>query len=107
MDNNESAVIGTTTANDTANLAPLVYWAEDSDGKENERMVHTMFLWGVYMLLFIPFMLCWNALVRSLRKRRYLSERQADTLVECAEESVRERMNGIRLASMLGNNTKK
>lgn len=83
----------------------IYYYGDDSQNeRQNERMMQTVLLWGAYMLLFIPFILCWNAVVRSLRQRRYLSEQQADTLVECAEESMRERINGIRLSSMIGNN---
>lgn len=87
----------------SAHLGSLIYYGEESDGKRNERTVETMLMWGAYMLLFIPFMLCWNAMVRSLRQQRYLSERQADTLVECAEESMRERMNEIRMAGLTRN----
>lgn len=87
-----------------AQFGPLIYYGPDSDGNKSERMAQTILMWGIYMCLFIAFFLCWNASVQALRKRRYLSERQADTLVECAEESVRERMNGIRLAGLMSGN---
>jgi hypothetical protein len=89
-------------------LSPLIYAPVESDAHQQERMLHTLFLCFAYMLLFIPFLLCWNAIVRSLRRRQYLSPAQADTLLECAEESVRARMEGgggeIRLAKFLPSN---
>lgn len=64
------------------------------------QMMETIMLSLAYMLLFIPFLLCWNAVVRSLRRREYLSSAQADTLVECAEESVRDRIEHIKLSNI-------
>jgi hypothetical protein len=77
----------------------LTYYGGEPPIGDDERALRWMLLSLMYMLMLLPFLLCWKSLLRMLRDRRCLSSSQADSLMEGAEETVHERMNMVRLAS--------
>ena len=77
----------------------LTYYGGEPPVSGNEHALQLMLLSLMYMLMLIPFLLCWKSLLRMLRNRRCLSSSQAESLMEGAEETVHERINMVRLAS--------
>jgi hypothetical protein len=77
----------------------LTYYGGEPPVSANERALALMLLSLMYMLMLLPFLLCWKSLLRMLRNRRCLSSSQAESLMEGAEETVHERINMVRLAT--------
>ena len=80
--------------------ARLIYYNEHEHEESVGRRVAEIFMLTLlYLLLFMPFMMCMKTVLKVLRKRGYLTRSEEVTLAESVDEGAR----AIELVRLAGN----